>query len=376
MSITVTLLTLTMLTWYTGFFLYSFLAKNREYGSGQGEKLKITVLIPFRNEKDNLERNFKALNEQSLSVEDFEVIYINDHSDDGGEDLIKNLISRSQGSFRLLELGDGKFSKKEALKTGIDNSNGGLIVTTDADSIVGPKWLEKISGHHQKSSSPFIIMPVSLRKGNSFLAAFQRLEFMSLQYVTRTFAFRGNPILCNGANLAFEKRLFYDLGGYEGNEHFASGDDFFLLMKMRKHDKKSISILDDKDVIAMIDPEKRWTAFLQQRIRWASKTKRAGSKLVFFIGIMNTLMALYLPVIYFLESALSAVTFPVLSNTFLAIKFIGDFLMLNQEKNSSNSLFTFSNFYLTFLLYPIYISFIFVATLFMSPTWKGRRIRH
>ncbi|MDZ7776590.1 MAG: glycosyltransferase family 2 protein [Bacteroidales bacterium] len=78
--------------------------------------------------------------------------------------------------------------------------------------------------------------------------------------------------MSNGANIAFLKKAFHDVGGYGGNEQYVSGDDVFLMMKLQKtYGKQAITFLKDRDAIVKTAARETWKEFMEQRIRWASK---------------------------------------------------------------------------------------------------------
>ena len=105
----------------------------------------VSVIIPFRNESENILRSLKSIEAQSYPKEKFEVVYVNDSStDDSMEILEKN---RSKESIRIIFLPEDysiTAHKKRAVRYGIENSTGEIIVTTDADCIHNENWLESL----------------------------------------------------------------------------------------------------------------------------------------------------------------------------------------------------------------------------------------
>ena len=60
--------------------------------------------------------------------------------------------------------------------------------------------------------------------------------------------------MCNGANLAYEKKVFYEVGGFEGIDKIASGDDMLLMHKIQKIYPDKIGYLKSADVIVKTQP--------------------------------------------------------------------------------------------------------------------------
>ena len=91
-------------------------------------KLFISVVIPVRNEGHNIKYLLTDLEKQDHA--DFEVIVVDDHSEDNTAHLVREVIIRDP-RFRIIHnAGEGK---KTALTSGIESAKGTIIITTDAD---------------------------------------------------------------------------------------------------------------------------------------------------------------------------------------------------------------------------------------------------
>lgn len=84
--------------------------------------------------------------------------------------------------------------------------------------------------------------------------------------------------MCNGANLAYEKKAFEAVNGFSGIDTIASGDDMLLMHKIATRYPDQVYYLKSKDAIVATEPMKTWKAFFNQRIRWASKAKNYDDK--------------------------------------------------------------------------------------------------
>jgi cellulose synthase/poly-beta-1,6-N-acetylglucosamine synthase-like glycosyltransferase len=298
---------------------------------------------------------------------------VNDHSDDNG--LAFLLQKQNEVSIKLIvhNLPDNKQFKKSAIEEGVSIAKGNLIVTSDADTSRQNSYLSGIASFYEKKKPAMMILPVMLEPGNTFFERFQVLEFLSLQWITFSFAGNSNAILCNGANLAFEKELFERSGGFKNTPSVVSGDDFFLLMKLRKEKKNTISVLLSKDVVVKTKAISEPKGFVQQRIRWAGKTKHAKNISIYLTGILNVLLSFYLLLLPFIEYQFS--TFPFISVLFWLIKISGDLLMLRKAGRFFDIKINLMDFLISILYYPIYICSIFILSLIIKPKWKGREIQ-
>ena len=75
----------------------------------------------------------------------------------------------------------------------------------------------------------------------------------------------------NGANLAYQKSAFEQVGGYAGNRHIASGDDMFLLQKMAAEWPDGVAFLKNPQATVLTTAQSSWKAFWRQRLRWGGK---------------------------------------------------------------------------------------------------------
>lgn len=230
---------------------------------------RVTVLIPARNEAANIEALLKALLAQQYPGPRPEIIVIDDHSEDE--------TAAIAGSFKevtLLHLQTAGINsyKKKALETGVAQATGELIVCTDADCIPGPHWIEQLVTCYRLTEAKFVAAPVVLQYKQNWLGYLQALDFMVLQGITGAGMQSGKLLMANGANLAYPKTVFTEVNGYAGADQIASGDDFFLLHKISDSYPDRIAYLKSKQAIVRTAAQENWSNFLQQRIRWASKS--------------------------------------------------------------------------------------------------------
>lgn len=228
---------------------------------------KISVLVPFRNEASNLAALLQDLLQQNYPKELFEIILINDHSTDNSVEILEPF----QESITLLN--NTSEGKKKALQTGIDQANGEYIFTIDADCSVGKQWLSTSVKHLLSHNAVLQTGPVFLKEAKGFMAQFQAMEWLGLMALTHYQFKRKNPSMANGANLLFKREVFYAVNGYEGNENIPSGDDQFLLQKIKEQYPEQVCFAHHQDCIVRTDAQVSLKAMLHQKVRWAGKWK-------------------------------------------------------------------------------------------------------
>lgn len=246
-----------------------------------------SVIIPARNEAANIPKCLLSVLSQDYPSALFEVIVINDHSTDETESLIREL-QKGFANLRLLNLAeliqDRQLNayKKKAIELAIAESRGTWIVTTDADCMIQPEWLRLFDAYIQEKHPVFVAAPVMFSSPGGFLANFQLLDFISLQAITAASVSAGFHTMCNGANLAYRKDVFYEVGQFRGIDQLASGDDMLLMHKIKLRYPDRLGYLYHPEAIVTTAPMPDWKSFLNQRIRWASKAATYQDRSIFW----------------------------------------------------------------------------------------------
>lgn len=232
----------------------------------------VTLLIPARNEASNLPDLLQDIEQQQFEGQ-IEVVVLDDHSTDNTP-----AIAISKGA-RVIRLADypppsHMAFKKLAITLGVEAASHPWVVTLDADNRIGRWWINALlSG--ATSDTKMIAGPVLMQQQNGLLGAFQQWDMLGMQLFTGGGIANGHPVLVNGASLAFSKAAFEEVRGFAGATDKASGDDIFLMQKIRQRfGSAAIRYAADHDAVVLTRPMSTWMDLWQQRIRWASKTSR------------------------------------------------------------------------------------------------------
>ncbi len=336
--------------------------------------LFVTVIIVVRNEENYIEKLLKDLERQDYPGESFEVLIIDDESQDKTYDVIDKFSTKSDLDLSLFQLMTRRSSpKKEAITFGVSQAKGELIMVTDGDCRVGRSWISTFARHVENKKSKFISGPVTFEQDKKFFTKFQTIEFSSLIGSGAAVLYYKQPVMCNGANLGFSKKVFQELNGFEGNENLVSGDDIFLMRKIFKGYPGDVRFLKNKEAIVHTYPENTVLGFLNQRIRWAGKWKYVG-------GWVNRLLPIaifafhFMTLFLYIKLILNQINVPA----FLAIlflKFLAEYFFLKDvmkflSKKSGIFIYMFSS-----LIYPFYAVYVGMAANFAGYTWKGRKYK-
>ncbi len=250
-----------------------------------------SIIIPARNEEENIAACLQSIFQNQYPEEHFEVLVIDDFSTDATAAIIQHLQAAHQ-NLRLLPLqdllGDQRINsyKKKAIETAVGKAQGEWIITTDADCIVPPQWLINFNTYIHQNNPVFIAAPVSFLQQSTSISLFQSLDFMSLQGITAASVAAGFHSMCNGANLAYEKKAFYAVNGFAGIDNIASGDDMLLMHKINKRFPQQTGYLFHPKSIVQTQPANSWKSFINQRIRWASKANSYDDKRIFYVLLL------------------------------------------------------------------------------------------
>ncbi len=337
------------------------------------EFTRFTVVIPARNEAANIKACVDSILAQDYPLDAFEIIVIDDFSEDDTAFIVK-AIGHDQPNVHLLSLADyfkqGEMNsfKKKAIEKAVSQAKGDWIVTTDADCIVPKQWLTLYNAYILKNKPVFVAAPVMFIKESGILNEFQVLDFLALQGITAAAVGAGKHSMSNGANLAFEKSAFIAVGGYQGVDQIASGDDMFLMHKMKVTLSNRIGYLFHPGAIVLTKAMSNWKDFIMQRIRWSSKARYYDDNSIFWV-----LLLVYLYNFSFLVLLLAGNYSSLLISIAFKIFFELFFLEpVTRFYNMPGQLRYFA------LYQPMHIMYTLVAGLFgqiKTYTWKGRKVK-
>ena len=319
---------------------------------------KISVIVPARNESANLPTLANSLNGQRHV--NFEVLIVDDHSDD-------DLASKAS-AFGLKVIPNQGIGKKSAITTGVLAATGDIIVTTDADCSFPPDWLDNIdnrlAGHIR-----MLIGAVRFDDDNTFFRRLQQVELASVMGTGISLANLGQPVMANGANLAYLRSDFVEVNGYDGNMHIPSGDDEFLMRKfIARFGKRSVrSVVGSGSVVTTLPPPDI-TKFISQRRRWASKWRHNES----FTAKGLAVLVLVFQVVW-LAALVSIMVHPVLP-VFIAVmaKVMLEGIFLDHYCRRLHMKFDLPAFLLLQIFYPFYVLYVGIGAHFSGYQWKGR----
>ncbi|WP_340153482.1 glycosyltransferase [uncultured Marivirga sp.] len=332
-----------------------------------GELKSVAIIIPFRNESKNLDSLLKSLSGLDYPEELLEVILINDHSNDDFKKIIQSFEANFPFKIIVLSLYGILNGKKSAIAEGIKHAEAEIILTSDADCVFPVDWVKNMQ-------APFEIEKIQLVSGsvvfksNNFQSKIFQIEFAPLIGTGAVSIELGNPSMANGANLAVRKSIFEELNPYADNLAIPSGDDIFLLQKIKSEYPGGI-FFQKEAVVETIAPE-NLNLFYKQRKRWAAKWSATAN-------LKDSLPALSVWSFHLIY--ITAVFYSLINFEFLILlpiiifKILTEGLFISLILKSQKQKFSLFAFGLLQLFYSFYVVIFGLLANFGSYSWKERK---
>lgn len=334
---------------------------------------RVSILIAARNEEENIARTIDAILNQNYPNSQLELIIVDDHSTDRTAEIVRSYGDRGVKLLQL-QVGDKLNSyKKYAITKAIEMASGEIIVTTDADCRMGRNWIRTIMAYFDQNNSFLVSSPVAYSEEKSKFEELQTLEFLYLIGLGAAGIGNGNPTTCNGANLAYRRDVFFEMGGFKGIDNLASGDDELFLHKVAEMYADRIGFCKSREAIVYTDAKPDLASFISQRKRWASKSTKYKDKKVIVLGVCIWLfnLALICSLLGFLL-LLPALNWWLL--TAFGLKMLVELLFMIPVLSFAKRSELLK--YLPFLtiIHTFYLVYIGVAGNIGKYDWKGRQV--
>ena len=335
-------------------------------------KVKVSVLIAARNEENNIEKLLKSLYNQTFPKELFEIIIVDDHSEDKTKSIVVDFINNHKDlNVKLLEAESE--GKKRAISQALHKAENELIMVTDADCELNSAWIESVVDYYQEKQCKMILAPVLLSPAENLFEKTQVLEHLSLIASTAGSANINFPVMCNGANMAYERKAALEVEKLRHDFNIPSGDDMFLLEQfVKNYGYNNVRFLLNKSAIVKTKTCKTIKEFFRQRRRWVSKTKSYTNWKI----IVTALVVLFFNLSIF-SLFLSAFFIPALWSLYVLLtllKFVIDFPILKRITTFMNQGKILKWSLPLEFVYPFYVVFTAISGLLVKVTWKRNQL--
>ena len=355
-----------MFLFYFGLLLYMFFIiwilegyKNviKEDKIDKDYNPSVSVVIAAKNEKNNLNNLIEFLINQVYK--NYEVIIVNDKSTDTTESILKENCSKFKNLSYITIKSTPKdwSSKKWAIYNGILLAKGNIIIQTDADCYMSNKWISIMIAPFKSADVGFVssLTPTYYNKKNIFKDLFL-MDSIAQDAFSGYAIGRNLTLSCNARSIAFRKKYFMEVNGYEGIKHIVSGDDDLLLHKIVHYIGCRVKFILNKSGAVFSAPPNNIANFCNQRLRFASKgllyyKKDFISKemriILPFLFLIN-LMACFL-ILKFCKTGHPVYCIP------LIFKLISDYLIIYPIYDLYNYKWNWFSFIIVSIVHPFYI---------------------
>jgi cellulose synthase/poly-beta-1,6-N-acetylglucosamine synthase-like glycosyltransferase len=339
--------------------------------------IRISVIIPVRNEASNILRCLEDLTNQDYPKDLFDVLITDDFSDDNTCRLVQAYIEKNQDRTLFL-IRPGKedqdqTGKKWAISRAVAEASGELIMTTDADTIHEKSWISTFVVLYISRRPQMILGTVAFHREERLLQKIQSLEFMGIMAVTAGSAWYNMPLMCNGASLGFTKDAFLKTGGYGGNFGFASGDDMFLLTQITQRYKAgSVLFAGNQNALTLTVAERCWKGFINQRIRWISKNRGYSDPWIRIFSLLTWSVNFLLLIGMFLGLADYKILY--LSLALWLGKILSEYLLVSRMSKFLKKRSLTGYYFIAQVFQLFYVTILGFLGNFLPYRWKGRFI--
>ena len=343
-------------------FIISGLFRHNAISSVSEKKLpSVSIIIAARNEEENLPNLIEDLCRQNYPLKKLEVIIINDRSTDKTSEIL-NEANKKHSFIKYIEIintSSKMAPKKNALNEGILKSSGEIIVSTDADCRVGNSWAMSMVNSTLKSNG--VSIGFSKVSASSLFEKYQLIDFLGIIISNAGASGWGHFWSGTGQNLAYFRKDYDEINGFEPVQNEISGDDMYLVQSISKIKTGFINI--NQDSYVETKPMKTLKSFINQRVRWASNSSKNFIKnKVFFSFLVSALLSNILITYSFLIGGSWILVFLIKYFLEWLVLFLGGKLF-----NTKVDLFVYT---LWAIFQPFYIPFVAIMGLRNKYSWK------
>jgi len=199
-----------ILFWLLGFVFLWRIPNPKKSDHPSSASSDASIVIPARNEEQNLATLIDSLKHQTLKP--LEIIVVDDHSEDGTA-----AIAQREGCavLRSESLPEGWAGKPWACWQGAKKAGGTLLVFLDADTFLEPDGLSRLLYEYQEKKGLLSVQPFhQMKKGYEQLSAFFNIVAMG---GVRAFTFLGHklsPLGAFGPCMVCSREEYFGVGGH------------------------------------------------------------------------------------------------------------------------------------------------------------------
>jgi len=351
---------------YMTYFFTGLLRLNNNPLVRNHNESKISVVVAARNEEENIGYLLEDLSKQTYPSDKIQIIVVDDRSTDKTWSIINEFCNNYDNidCVQITEPSKSMTPKKHALTKAIEQSNGEFIISTDADCRVPTTWAESMVGAFNRVTG----VVVGYSKIDTFSERvfdhYQSIDYLALMSANAGTLGWGNAWTGSGQNIAYRRTDFDKINGFNPVANQISGDDFYLVQAISKVAIAKYNT--DPNSFVKTKPSDNFSKFINQRIRWASNTKKLFNTDYSFLSFLFT--NLFINILLLLALLLKSY-WPFLPMLF-GIKFLIDTAVLFYGSKILKTEIKINAYLIWFFLQPIYTPILGVLSIMGKFRWK------
>jgi len=367
---------------YLLFFLYLSTGhfKHKVYKHKQKFE-KFSLIVAARNEAQHIRDLCSCLIKQNYPVDCFEIIIVDDLSEDQTLGILKEIQTicdqdgRSTVNLKIYSVADflheNKYQslcgKKRALQIGIDHSQFEFLVYTDADCLPSKEWLNEINRHIDDKTDFIVGYSPLIYTKPTYLDWFKSFERISIFALTSGSFGQHLAMTCTARNMIYRRAHFDKAGGFSQIGHIKSGDDDLMLLLQRQYTRKYNFMFTAQSVVPAIE-DKDINDHIHQETRRASKLKYYPAYLKI---IVISVAVFYLGLVLLLISSIAGLLSWQFFISSFGIKVIAEFLLIFTWLIRMNMKIKITLLPVVEILYIPYFLYFGIKGTFGSYKWKN-----
>lgn len=236
----------------------------------------VSVVVPAHNEVATLDDTLASLAAQRYDGA-LEFIIVDDRSSDGTAALVETWVRRDT-RFRLVRVEQPHphlSPKVNAVRVGIAQATGEIILTTDADCRHHPDWAADMVSHFEDDVVMVVGHVETTRPddGSSLLQRLESTDWLSLLLTSYALLQHGFAFAGSANNQAYRRSAFDAAGGFGAAGCAPSGDEDLLMQRLGRYGRVVFALKPTTRVLTR--PMPNLAALIRQRQRWVSRYRYA-----------------------------------------------------------------------------------------------------
>jgi len=339
------------------------------------EKPRVSVIIPARNERENIGSCIESLLNQSYPKNLYEIIVVDDESEDDTRAIVEKF-QLGNSNIKLATTVGVKsklIGRVKALNCGLAKASNEIVFITDADCKASYCWIEHTVGLFSECVGLVCgYSAIDDEKEKNLWIKFQAIENIAFLTLCAGGINTGLVIGATGQNMAFRKNEFLKIGGFEIMQNVHTGDDVVFINNWKDLSGSAIKFSKSIESIVKVKPIRNISDLFNQHKRWLSSMPRLVRRVQLFyltISILNILIIIGTVSLIFSSKLIIFLSISIL------IKLISE-LAIVLKGLSFLKRYDLLPFYFFYEIVQIpFIIICGVASVFTKVRWKERSIK-